>query len=111
MLSYLEQFEHIGPDEYRTALEQRNRLRALFAAVGELSAVCVAPAQPGVAAIGMGIGDPVYGDVSSVLGSPAVLLPVMQIDGLPFGVQVMGQAHEDYALSAAARWIMEWSHA
>ncbi len=107
LLNYLEKHEDIRPADYRAAMEKRGRLRALFAEVRAISPFCIAPAQPGVAPVGMGIGDPVYGDVSSVLGSPAIVLPLLAIDGLPFAVQAMGQPHDDYALCAAARWIVE----
>jgi len=109
LLSYLEKFENIGPDDYRRALDQRARLRALFSQVQNISPVCVALCQPGIAPVGMGIGDPVYGDVSSVLGTPAIVLPVMAIEEMPLAVQVMGQAHMDYPLCAAARWMADWA--
>lgn len=55
----------------------------------------------------MGIGDPVYGDVTSILGTPAISLPLLSVEGMPFGVQLMGHARKDYELCAMSRWLCE----
>jgi Asp-tRNA(Asn)/Glu-tRNA(Gln) amidotransferase A subunit family amidase len=43
--------------------------------------------------------------MSSILGAPVVTVPLMAVGGLPVGVQVMGQPHEDAAVAAMARWL------
>jgi len=45
--------------------------------------------------------------MSSILGAPVVTVPLMAVSGLPVGVQVMGQPHEDAAVAAIARWLAE----
>jgi len=52
-------------------------------------------------------GDPSYNAMSSILGAPVVTVPLMAVSGLPVGVQVMGQPHEDAAVAAIARWLAE----
>ena len=41
------------------------------------------------------------------LGVPAVSLPLLEIDGLPLGVQLVGARHDDGRLLRTARWLAE----
>lgn len=50
-------------------------------------------------------GDVSFSCVSSYLGAPAVSAPALAVDGLPLGVQVIGQHHEDYKITAIATWL------
>ena len=38
---------------------------------------------------------------------PAFSLPLLQVDGLPLGVQLLGAPDEDGALCATANWFMK----
>ena len=60
----------------------------------------------GAAPEGMAVGNPIYGDVSSVLGTPAFNLPLMAIDGMPLGLQLMGFYRTDFELAAVAHWLV-----
>ena len=40
-------------------------------------------------------------------GFPAFSLPLMSVDGLPLGLQLMGVDGKDGALAAAANWLMQ----
>jgi Asp-tRNA(Asn)/Glu-tRNA(Gln) amidotransferase A subunit family amidase len=42
-----------------------------------------------------------------MLFAPAVTMPLLSVQGMPVGVQVMGQQHEDARTTAIARWILE----
>lgn len=42
-----------------------------------------------------------------MLFAPAVTVPLMSVGGLPLGVQVMGQQHEDARMTSLARWLLE----
>ena len=37
----------------------------------------------------------------------AFTLPLMGVGGMPVGVQLMGQQHEDARITAMARWVMQ----
>ena len=37
----------------------------------------------------------------------AVTVPLMSVGGLPVGLQVMGQQHEDGRMTSLARWLLE----
>lgn len=41
------------------------------------------------------------------LGVPAISLPLMEIDGLPIGVQLIGGRYDDGRLLRTARWLVE----
>jgi Asp-tRNA(Asn)/Glu-tRNA(Gln) amidotransferase A subunit family amidase len=42
-----------------------------------------------------------------MLFAPAVTLPIMAVQQMPLGVQIMGQQHEDARVTAIARWLLE----
>ena len=52
-------------------------------------------------------GSAVYNEGSSVLGAPAISLPLLAVEGAPVGVQILGQFDEDERLTAVGRWIAE----
>ena len=61
---------------------------------------------PAAAPLGLGsTGDPVCTVHASLLGIPAMSLPVLRDEDLPLGLQVTGFAHGDAATFAAAAWI------
>jgi Asp-tRNA(Asn)/Glu-tRNA(Gln) amidotransferase A subunit family amidase len=41
-----------------------------------------------------------------MLHAPAITMPLLGIGGLPVGVQLMGQQHEDARMTALARWML-----
>ena len=51
-------------------------------------------------------GDFVFNAPSSMLFAPAVTVPLMAVDGMPVGVQVMGQRQQDARVTAIARWLL-----
>lgn len=52
-------------------------------------------------------GDVSFSCVSSYLGAPAVSAPALAVNGLPLGVQLLGQHHQDFNITALARWVTE----
>ena len=44
---------------------------------------------------------------NSMLFAPAVTMPLLAVGGLPVGVQLMGQQHEDARVMAIARWMLD----
>jgi Asp-tRNA(Asn)/Glu-tRNA(Gln) amidotransferase A subunit family amidase len=102
----LELWEKITMVEYRTALAQREDMRRKHAAVESLASGVLALSATGPAPVGMGTGDPIFAAVSSILGAPAINLPVLSIDGMPFGIQLIGQPHGDARTIALSRWLM-----
>jgi Asp-tRNA(Asn)/Glu-tRNA(Gln) amidotransferase A subunit family amidase len=67
------------------------------------------PAAPGTAPKGLkSTGDPSFCTLWTLLGLPAVSLPLMQgKNGLPLGVQLVGRKNFDARLLRTARWLVE----
>ncbi len=106
----------LSTDDYRDLLRRRTEARARLAVLAPVVDGFIAPAACGPAPELGGIagsqgdilhttGDPSYNAMSSILGAPVVTVPVMAVAGLPVGVQLMGQMHEDADVAAMARWL------
>jgi Asp-tRNA(Asn)/Glu-tRNA(Gln) amidotransferase A subunit family amidase len=52
-------------------------------------------------------GSAIFNEASSVLGAPAINLPLLAVDHAPLGVQLLGRWDGDERLIAAARWLAE----
>ena len=95
-------------DEYGSALARRDRLRAQHRALaGRVDAFItlahIGPGQKGHPAVGT----PWYNDASSAIGAPTLNLPLLSVEGLPLGVQLMGFEGADADLVSVARWLLE----
>jgi Asp-tRNA(Asn)/Glu-tRNA(Gln) amidotransferase A subunit family amidase len=51
-------------------------------------------------------GNAVFNYPSSMLFAPAVTVPLLSVSGMPVGVQLMGQQHEDARITALACWLL-----
>ena len=52
-------------------------------------------------------GDPIFVVAGSCLGVPAISLPVLRVEGLPLGLQLLGFLDADAELIATARWVRD----
>ena len=108
MLDRLEQAEAMTIDDYRTALVERARVRGVYAALVAQCDACVTLAAPGAAPIGLGsTGDPAFVVPFSLLGVPAISLPLLHEQKLPLGLQVTGFEGDDTETFAVAAWLMQ----
>jgi Asp-tRNA(Asn)/Glu-tRNA(Gln) amidotransferase A subunit family amidase len=106
MLTRLAQAEAMGLDDYRADLDERMRVRALYDNLAAQCDACVTLAAPAAAPVGLGsTGDPVFAVPFSLLGVPAISLPLMHEQGLPLGLQVTGFHGKDATSAAIAGWI------
>ena len=114
----LEKAEAMSPDHYRTALMERAAAQLRHAAVAPLADAIIMLSCPGPAPLWAGdvpgqplaprpTGDFVFNAPSSMLFAPAVTMPLLAVGGLPVGVQLMGQQHEDARVTAMARWMLD----
>ncbi|HEY7663958.1 MAG TPA: amidase [Xanthobacteraceae bacterium] len=103
MLERLAEAEAMSLDDYRKDLMQRARPRALYAELAAECDVCVSLSAPAAAPIGLeSTGDPSCTVHASLLGIPAISLPVLADEGLPLGLQVSGFVDADADAFAAA---------
>jgi len=106
MLARLAQAESMGPGDYRADIDERIRVRALYNSLGAQCDACVTLAAPAAAPVGLGsTGDPIFAVPFSLLGVPAISLPLLHEQGLPLGFQVTGFYGKDEAALAIAGWI------
>jgi Asp-tRNA(Asn)/Glu-tRNA(Gln) amidotransferase A subunit family amidase len=52
-------------------------------------------------------GDAIFNYPSSMLFAPCVTMPLLAVGGMPVGVQLTGQQHQDARMTALARWILD----
>ncbi len=93
-------------DDYRQNLARRRSVRARAAWVLQRYDAFVLLSATGAAPIGLSsTGDPAVTVLGSLLGGPAVSLPLLQDEGLPLGLQVIGRMNEDADLMSVAQWV------
>lgn len=108
LVERLHEAEAMTIDDYRAAIARRDEIRAIHAALAAEVDACITLSAPDVAPVGIeSTGDPVFAVPASMLGVPALSLPLARIGALPLGVQTIGFLNQDAALFAAAASIVE----
>jgi Asp-tRNA(Asn)/Glu-tRNA(Gln) amidotransferase A subunit family amidase len=103
MRERLKSAEAMEEGKYEELIAERARIRAQFAELAAIADGAVTLSAPGAAPVGLGwTGDPIFVVSGSLLGVPAVSLPLLEDDGLPLGLQVLGFAQRDADLIATA---------
>lgn len=104
----LEFAEAMTHEDYQGLLRKRQQIRDIYGGLKADADVCVTLSAPGPAPVGHNwTGDAVFAVPSSILGTPSFSLPVLECDGLPLGLQIMGYAEQDAAAFAAARAVLD----
>lgn len=102
------QAEAMTLEDYRRDIADRDRRRAVYHTLAKEFDACVTLSAPGAAPLGLGsTGDPIFVVSGSLLGVPALSLPVLDDGGLPLGLQLLGFAHRDASLFAAAASVVK----
>lgn len=106
-------------EDYRTILVQRDEARARLAALDRIGDALITLSSPGPAPhleppavpdnrVPYGTTGPTTFNVAtSVLGAPAVTVPLLAIETMPVGIQVIGQRNADEKITGIARWLYE----
>jgi Asp-tRNA(Asn)/Glu-tRNA(Gln) amidotransferase A subunit family amidase len=97
----------VDAQQYLRAITGREpAYRAITGALRTFSAI-LTPAALGPAPHGLeSTGSPIMDGLWTYLGMPTVSLPLLEIRGLPVGVQLVGQRHDDARLLRTARWLV-----
>jgi Asp-tRNA(Asn)/Glu-tRNA(Gln) amidotransferase A subunit family amidase len=90
---------------YNTAREQQEFCYRVLEGYFDRYGALLTPSAPGPAPEGTATGNPVFCTLWTFLGTPAVSLPLLEADGLPLGVQLIGQRRDDARLLRTARWL------
>jgi Asp-tRNA(Asn)/Glu-tRNA(Gln) amidotransferase A subunit family amidase len=115
--STLARAEAMSPEDYRAALLERDTAQLCYARLAPLADAVLTLSCPGPAPLWPGdvpgeplaprpTGNAVFNYPSSMLFAPAVTVPLLSVSGMPVGVQVMGQQHDDARVTAMARWML-----
>jgi Asp-tRNA(Asn)/Glu-tRNA(Gln) amidotransferase A subunit family amidase len=64
-------------------------------------------AQQGEPGVAHQTGLPAYDAWTSAVGCPCVTVPMLSVDGMPVGVQLIGRHDEDWRTAGIARWVRE----
>lgn len=105
---YLNRGRAMSVDDYHKALAWRSVFRARHMATAGYVDGFISLSSPGPAPLGLeSIGQPLYQTPTSALGAPVFGLPLLAVDNLPQGVQLMGFTGGDDRCAAHARWICD----
>jgi len=108
ILERISRGEEMAIEDYRKCLEMRGKLQNAFNHIkGKADAYILLSAQGPAPLASDGIGNPIYGDVSSCLASPAYNLPILEDCGLPMGVQILAHPHQDFELGRIGKWLVD----
>ena len=103
----IEAGRHVSAIDYNRAREQQEQLRGLLEPYFNRFDALLTPASAGPAPEGLdATGSPVFCTTWTFLGMPAVSLPLLESDGLPLGVQLVGARRDDARLLRTARWLV-----
>jgi Asp-tRNA(Asn)/Glu-tRNA(Gln) amidotransferase A subunit family amidase len=106
MQKRLVEAEAMTLEEFQVALARRDDVRAIY---GELAASCdaaISLSAPGPAPLGLAsTGEPAFVVSGSLLGVPALSLPLLETESLPLGLQLLGFIDRDADLFSVAAGI------
>jgi Asp-tRNA(Asn)/Glu-tRNA(Gln) amidotransferase A subunit family amidase len=98
----------MSPADYEALLANRHRIQRIAATRLAHCDGLITLASSGPAPVGLAeTGSRTFASYASWLGLPAFSLPLMDVKGLPVGIQLIGRTGADAALFAAARWMMQ----
>jgi Asp-tRNA(Asn)/Glu-tRNA(Gln) amidotransferase A subunit family amidase len=104
--TYIADGRNMTEAQYRHAVAQRDRVHDGLAEVfAKYDAIlCLASAGPAPEGLDW-TGDPVFNSFWTYAGNPCVTLPLLEVRGLPMGVQLTGPRGGDGPLLRTAQWL------
>jgi len=107
ILDRAQRYEDMTLADHRADLRERARVRAVHAELAATCDACIALAAPNHAPEGLGsTGNPEFAVPASLLGVPALSLPLFEVNDMPLGLQVIGYFDRDAGAFAAGAWLM-----
>ena len=100
-------YEDLTLADHRADLRERERVRAVHAALAANCDACITLAAPSNAPEGLSFtGSPEFAVPASLLGVPALSLPLFEVNAMPLGLQLIGFYDRDADAFAIASWLM-----
>jgi Asp-tRNA(Asn)/Glu-tRNA(Gln) amidotransferase A subunit family amidase len=105
----IERGQQVSDDEYRASLARIEDYADYLGQVFEDYDAILTPSTPGAAPAGLeATGSPVMNTIWTFCGTPALNLPLLQNEqGMPLGVQMVGDRNDDARLFRSARWLLD----
>ena len=102
----LREGEKVSASQYVRSIAARDRIYADVARALDGCSAFITLSSPGIAPEGLAsTGDPIFNGMWTYLGVPCVTLPLLTIDGMPCGVQLIAKRRDEGRLLAVARWV------
>lgn len=107
----IENGQSLSADAYIEAVMVQKALPAALAPIFDTCDAILCPAALGPAPEGLAsTGDSVFNGLWTMAGTPAITLPLLTApNGLPMGVQLVGQVGDDAGLLNTAQWLWTWA--
>lgn len=104
--SLVEQGRGVSAVAYNRARDLQQQLYTVLGGYFDRYGALITPASTGPAPEGLqATGNPIFCTLWTFLGTPSLSLPLLEADGLPLGVQLVGAKHDDARLLRTARWL------
>jgi Asp-tRNA(Asn)/Glu-tRNA(Gln) amidotransferase A subunit family amidase len=101
-----QKYEDLTLADHRADLRERDRLRGVHAALAANCDACITLAAPSNAPDGLSFtGNPEFAVPASLLGVPALSLPLFEVNAMPLGLQLIGFFDRDADAFAIASWL------
>tara|TARA_Y100000746_G_scaffold72529_1_gene60572 strand:+ start:804 stop:2177 length:1374 start_codon:yes stop_codon:yes gene_type:complete len=106
--SWLRKWEKIDRNMYSKRINAREKMRSMHQSFSNEFDAFITLSAPDCAPKGFSsTGDPSFAVYSSILGAPAINLPLLEVDGMPLGVQLIGYPQKDADLFKVAHWLLK----
>ena len=104
----LEDAFQVDARHYLGALQRREQHYNEIASVLEThdAVLCLSSAGPAPKSHDT-TGNPIFNGLWTYLGVPCVTMPLLEVEGMPLGVQLVGRRREEAKLLRVARWVEE----
>jgi len=110
--------ELMTPEDYNNFLLLRRYAREAHKFCASVADATITLSCPGPAPLWEGdkdettlaarpTGDPIFNFASSIIGAPCVTIPMLSVNNLPVGVQIIAQREQDAWATSLAKWIYE----
>lgn len=105
----IERGQQVSDAEYNISVEKIEAYNESLNEIFESYDAILTPATPGPAPAGLeATGSPIMNTIWTFCGTPAINLPLLQSpEGLPIGVQVVGEKEDDGRLFRSTRWLLD----
>jgi Asp-tRNA(Asn)/Glu-tRNA(Gln) amidotransferase A subunit family amidase len=98
--------EKMTQKQFGELLARRETVRATWAKAAAKYDALITLGACGAAPVGLGMtGNTAMNVSASLLGCPALTIPVLADEGLPLGLQLLGRTNDDAALFGVASWL------